>query len=86
MAVLVAVVAQECKEAFYKKLGSGSIGEDLHGSSWQMLVKRASLRFQTFVVMEENGCVKPYPTSQIKYLLQGGLSGKEAYGLSPLGP
>jgi hypothetical protein len=35
----------------------------------------------------KNECVKPYPTSQggpeIKYLLQGGMSRKEAYWLSP---
>ena len=32
--------------------------------------------------MAESGCVKPYPTSQarpeVKYILQGGVSGKES--------
>jgi hypothetical protein len=37
--------------------------------------------------MAEGGCVKPYPTSQgrpeVKYLLQGGLSGEESLLAKP---
>ena len=42
-----------------------------------------------FIVMAENGCVKPYPTSQggpeIKYLWQGGMSRKESLLAKPSG-
>jgi hypothetical protein len=40
--------------------------------------------------MAESGCIKPYPTSQdrpdIKYLLQGGMSGKEDLLAKPSRP
>jgi hypothetical protein len=40
-----------------------------------------------FIVMAENGCVKPYPTSQcgseIKYLLQRGMFGKRSLLAKP---
>jgi hypothetical protein len=40
--------------------------------------------------MAESGCVKPYPTSKggpvIKYLLQGGMSGKEGLMTEPSRP
>jgi hypothetical protein len=43
-----------------------------------------------FIVMVESKCVKPYPTSQgrpeIKYLLQGGASGKGILLAMPSGP
>ena len=44
--------------------------------------KRQSMVLRRFIVMVESGQVKPYPTSQggleVKYLLQGGVSGKES--------
>jgi hypothetical protein len=40
--------------------------------------------------MAESGCVKPYPTSQggpeVKYLLQGGVSGQESLLAKPSRP
>jgi hypothetical protein len=45
--------------------------------------------FKAFIVMVESGCVKPYSTSQgrpeVKYLIQGGVSGKESLLAKPLG-
>ena len=43
-----------------------------------------------FIVMAENGCVKPFPTSlggpDTKYILQGELSGKGSLLAKPSGP
>jgi hypothetical protein len=79
----------ERREAFYRRLGCSSVGEGLlHGSPQQILIKRDSPWFQ-FIVMVENGFGKPYPTSQsgseIKYLLQGGMSGKGSVSAKPSG-
>jgi hypothetical protein len=52
--------------------------------------KRQSYGFKIFIVLVENGCIKPYPTSQggpkIKYLLQGGMSGKKCLLAKPSRP
>jgi hypothetical protein len=52
--------------------------------------KEAVHGFKTFIVMVESGYVKPYPSSQgrpgVKYLLQGGLSGKENLLVKPSRP
>ena len=85
----------ECREAFYGRLDKGSIGKDLrHGSPQRILIKKKkkkdSLWFQLFIAMVESKFIKPYPTFQgrpeIKYLLQGEMSGKESLLPMPARP
>lgn len=53
-------------------------------------MKRDSPGFKVFIVKAESGCVKPHPTFQggpeIKYVLQGGMYGKENLLVKPSRP
>lgn len=72
------VVAGKHREAFYGRLDYGSVGRGLlhgsHGGRWQTKQSRGTKKF---IVMEENGCIKPYPISQ------GRMSGKGSFLESP---
>ena len=63
----------------------------LYGSPWLILVKtKQPVVLTQFIVMVENGFVKPYATSQggpkIKYTLQGGVFGKRSLLAKPSWP
>ena len=65
------------------RLDCSSVGEGLLHGSLRRLIETVHGSKQ-FIVMAEKGCIKPYPTSQIgpeiKYLWQGGMSGKGSFG------
>ena len=45
----------DCREAFYRRLDSGSVGKGLlHGSPWQIPMKETVHGFKAFIVMAES--------------------------------
>jgi hypothetical protein len=80
----------ECREAFYGRLDSSSVGKGLlHGFPQWILMKKVC-GSPSSIAMEKNGCVKPHPMSQdgpeIKCLLHRGMSGKGSLLAKPSRP
>ena len=76
MPSLVAVVAGSTERPSMGEYICDSVDKGLpqvpHGGSWWILTKETVHGSKQFIVMAENGRVKPHLT-EIKYLLQGGI-------------
>lgn len=80
----------ELREAFYQRL-DGSLGKGhLHGAPLVDLNEKRQSGFYHIYCNDRKWIVKPHPTSQggleIKYLLQGGMSGNESLLAVPTRP